>query len=102
MLLVGTKIDNRENPEVIEVLRSTYSSFTVFVNRNLSLERKSAPLTFEDGMNMKKKVKAVNYLECSALQGTGVADVFTEAIRIVYKHQGVPANHKTRRGCSIL
>jgi len=66
-LLVGTKIDLREDAAVIEGLK----------NQGL------APITREQGDAMCKEIGANSYVECSALTQKGLKTVFDEAARIV-------------------
>lgn len=67
IILVGTKLDLRDDKETIEKLRE----------KNLS------PITYLQGLAMAKDVKAVKYLECSALTQKGLKTIFDEAIRAV-------------------
>ncbi len=64
---MGTKLDLREDKETIEKLR----------------EKRMAPITYPQGLQMAKEVGAVKYLECSALTQKGLKNVFDEAIRAV-------------------
>lgn len=66
-LLIGTKVDLREDKEELERL----------------LKKKERPITYEEGVKMAKQLKAVKYIECSALNGQGIRDVFDEAILTV-------------------
>ena len=66
-ILVGTQTDLRESPETLERLK-----------RN-NLE----PVTYAQGAKLAAKLKAVSYLECSALTAEGVDEIFAEAIRVV-------------------
>lgn len=87
-ILVGTKIDLRNDPEVIKGL----------VQKNLQ------PLTEVDGHRMCNSIGAVQYLECSALTGEGLKTVFDTAIRIAIK--GTRPKRKPERSsdskCCIL
>ena len=66
-ILVGTKLDLRENASELERLRS----------------RRQSPVTFQQGEAMRKKISAVIYKECSALTQAGLKDIFDEAIKVV-------------------
>jgi GTPase SAR1 family protein len=66
-ILVGTKIDARDDPVVREQLR----------NRNQS------PLLPEDGTRMAAEICANKFVECSALNQLGLKNVFDEAVRMV-------------------
>ncbi|GKT35174.1 putative multi-domain containing protein [Aduncisulcus paluster] len=81
-VLVGTKIDLRDNEETIARLK----------------EDGKRVLTFDDGKKMQRQIKAQEYVECSAKTMFRVKDVFDTAIRV-----GI--NPKKRRSaitCLIL
>ncbi|KAJ3416097.1 U2 small nuclear RNA auxiliary factor 2 [Chytridiales sp. JEL 0842] len=85
IILVGTKLDLREDRETIEKLR----------------EKRMAPLSYPQGMQMAKEVGAVKYLECSALTQKGLKNVFDEAIRAVLCP--APTNKKSKKEkCLII
>ncbi|KAG6849871.1 hypothetical protein H0H93_004220 [Arthromyces matolae] len=67
IVLVGTKLDLREDPATIEKLR----------------DRRMAPIQYSQGLAMSKDIGAVKYLECSALTQKGLKTVFDEAIRAI-------------------
>ncbi len=81
IMLVGTKIDLRNDPNEIENLAKS----------NLK------PLTREDGEYVVKKYKLYKYVECSAKTRFGLKEVFDEAIRAVYIK-----NSKKSSGCFVL
>ena len=51
VILVGTKLDLRDDKETIEKLK----------------EKRLAPITYQQGLQMMEEIGAVKYLECSAL-----------------------------------
>jgi len=67
LILVGTKLDLRDDTDTIAKLK----------------EKRLAPVTYPQGLAMSKDVGAVKYLECSALTTKGLRNVFDEAIRAV-------------------
>jgi len=66
-LLVGTKIDLREDADTLARLQ----------------DKRMAPISVEQAETMVKEIGAVKYLECSALTQKGLKAVFDEAIRTV-------------------
>ena len=82
-ILVGTKLDLRDNPEEIERLR----------------ERRKSPIAQKQGEAMRKKIRAVAYMECSALTQAGLRDVFDEAIKVVLFPD---PDKKKEKGCTLL
>ncbi|KAH7731013.1 rac gtpase [Aphelenchoides avenae] len=82
IILVGTKLDLRDDPETCDKLR----------------ERRLAPITYTQGLQMAKEIKAVKYLECSALTQQGLKQVFDEAIRAVL----CPPPVKQKKTCTML
>ena len=83
IVLVGTKLDLREDKEAIEKLR----------------EKGVAPITYSQGSSLAKDIGAVKYLECSALTQKGLKQVFDEAIRAVLDPRRQPDQ---QRGWSCL
>ena len=82
-ILVGTKLDLRDNTAEVERLRS----------------RKQSPITQQQGEAMRKKIGAVCFKECSALTHEGLKDIFDEAIKVVL----FPETKKKKRSkCTIL
>ncbi|RIB21133.1 cell division control protein 42 [Gigaspora rosea] len=63
-LIVGTHIEKRDDPLVIEKLS----------------RQKMRPITLEQGENLAQKLGAVKYVECSARTQKGLKNVFDEAI----------------------
>jgi len=78
--LVGTQVDQRELPKIIEELS----------------ERKQKPVGKKDGKKLAKEIGAVDYLECSAKNMIGHREIFDEVIRYVvneYKKGKKPGKH---------
>ena len=65
-ILVGTKIDLRNDPETIDSLS----------------RRNDVAVKHKEVMKLSQKVKAECYLECSSMTGDGVDDVFDKAAKI--------------------
>ncbi|XP_078489819.1 rac and Cdc42-like 1 protein [Ciona intestinalis] len=85
VLLVGTKLDLREDTEVIQQLSS----------KNLK------PITPEEGAKMAKDIKAVKYLECSALTQECLSQVFDDAVTAVLNPSHFSSN-KDNSCCKIV
>jgi Ras-related C3 botulinum toxin substrate 1 len=93
LILVGTKLDLREDPETLTKLES----------------KRQAPITYEQGMQMSKEIGAVKYMECSALTQKGLKAVFDEAIRgaiggpiNINDKKKKKASRGGRNGCIVL
>ena len=61
-LIVGTQIDLRDDPQVLEKLA----------------RQKQRPVTPEQGERLAREIGAVKYVECSALTQKGLKNVFDE------------------------
>ena len=61
-LIVGTQIDLRDDPQVLEKLQ----------------RQKQRPITVEQGERLARELGAVKYVECSALTQKGLKNVFDE------------------------
>jgi len=85
IVLVGTKLDLREDPLTIDKLR----------------ERRMAPIAYTQGVGMQKDIGAVKYLECSALTQKGLKNVFDEAIRAVLSPPAKPPTRKSGKSCIV-
>ena len=83
-ILVGTKVDLRDDPETISKLS----------------EKGMTPITEKEARDQSSQIGAVDYLECSALTQKGLKTVFDEAIRCVLKGEDSPTTKKKK--CSIL
>uniref|UniRef100_A0A8C7PHR5 small monomeric GTPase n=6 Tax=Salmoninae TaxID=504568 RepID=A0A8C7PHR5_ONCMY len=83
IILVGTKLDLRDDKDTIERLR----------------DKKLSPITYPQGLAMAREIGAVKYLECSALTQRGLKTVFDEAIRAVLCP---PPIKKRRKKCTLF
>ena len=83
IVLVGLKLDLRDDKETIEKLS----------------EKKLAPITYEEGMKMAKEIRAFKYVECSSLTQKGLKDVFDTAI--VAAHRDLNILKQKRKGCVV-
>ncbi|KRX83797.1 Ras-related C3 botulinum toxin substrate 1 [Trichinella sp. T6] len=82
ILLVGTKLDLRDDQQII---------------KNLG-DQGLSPITRSQGNKLAQKLHAIKYMECSALTQENLRQVFDEAVRAVLRPQ--PA--KSKRRCSYL
>ena len=82
VILVGTKSDLRYNQDTILSLR----------------ENGEVPVTYTDGLLMKKRIGAVSYRECSALTQSGVNELFDEAVAVVMD----PVKRQKKKKCTLL
>eukprot|EP01126_Amoeba_proteus_P012177 TRINITY_DN14_c0_g1_i16.p1 TRINITY_DN14_c0_g1~~TRINITY_DN14_c0_g1_i16.p1 ORF type:complete len:199 (+),score=23.39 TRINITY_DN14_c0_g1_i16:47-643(+) len=89
LILVGTKVDLREDGPTIEKLAS----------------KKQAPVTYETALALSQEINAHKVMECSALTQQGLKAVFDEAIRAVLIPKTAPKSTNRsggRGGCSIF
>lgn len=81
VILVGTKLDLRDNPAALQQLA----------------EQGLQPISKDKGLKLAKKIKAFRYMECSALTQKGLREVFDEAIRVVINPKA-----GQKKTCAIL
>mmetsp|Transcript_131024 Transcript_131024/g.184691 ORF Transcript_131024/g.184691 Transcript_131024/m.184691 type:complete len:197 (+) Transcript_131024:81-671(+) len=83
LILVGTKLDLREDPATISKLSSLGQS----------------PISAAKGQELATKISAFKYMECSAMTQEGLKDVFDTAIKAVL----FGTNNKAKKGpCTLL
>uniref|UniRef100_A0A915PKY6 Uncharacterized protein n=1 Tax=Setaria digitata TaxID=48799 RepID=A0A915PKY6_9BILA len=82
ILLIGTKLDLRDDPETL---------------RQLNADGKQ-PVSKSQGQKVAKRIRAVKYLECSALTQQGLKAVFEEAVRAVIAPKPTGKN----KNCTVL
>ncbi|XP_014669504.1 PREDICTED: ras-related C3 botulinum toxin substrate 1-like isoform X2 [Priapulus caudatus] len=83
IILVGTKLDLRDDKETLAQLS----------------EAGINPVKREQGVKMSSKIRAVKYMECSALTQRGLKQVFDEAVRAVLRPE--TQKPKTKK-CKVL
>uniref|UniRef100_A0A8P4KG85 Uncharacterized protein n=1 Tax=Dicentrarchus labrax TaxID=13489 RepID=A0A8P4KG85_DICLA len=81
-LLVGTQVDLRDDSNTLEKLA----------------KNKQRALTCESGEKLARELKAVKYVECSALTQRGLKNVFDEAILAALE----PPDNKPKKRCVLL
>ncbi|KAI9795472.1 MAG: Rho GTPase protein rac1 [Piccolia ochrophora] len=84
IILVGTKLDLREDPQMKDSLR----------------QKRMEPIGWERANETRKAIGAVKYVECSALTQRGLKTVFDEAIRAVLSPK--PQHKKKPKTCQLL
>ena len=80
-IIVGTKLDLKNDPATIEQLKKIRSS----------------PITYDQGKALAVKLGAAAYVECSALHYVGVKEVFDTAIHAVLEQQ----SESKKKNCVI-
>jgi len=88
VLLVGTKVDLKEDKQTLDKLAA----------------QGQAPISTQNGLAMAKEIKAVNYLECSSLTQKGLKTVFDEAIKCVVfpPKRGGKGGKKNGKDCVVM
>ncbi|XP_047672028.1 cell division control protein 42 homolog isoform X1 [Tachysurus fulvidraco] len=81
-LLVGTQVDLRDDSNTVEKLA----------------KNKQRPLSPESGDKLARDLRAVKYVECSALTQRGLKNVFDEAILAALE----PPETKPKKRCILL
>jgi len=86
-IIVGTQIDLRDDPTLMEKLA----------------RQKQKPVEFMQGDKLARELGAVKYVECSALTQKGLKNVFDEAIVAALEPPiNDPRGKKKARSCKIL
>lgn len=86
VVVVGTKLDLRDDPSIIEKLE----------NKKLKV------VSYEQGLEVAHKIGAVFYCECSALSRKGVRCLFYEAIKNVIDIPPRRSTASSSSSCSVM
>jgi small GTP-binding protein len=87
IMVVGTKADLRDNAHTIASLK----------------ESDRHPVTVEEGNAKARELDAFAYMECSALSGEGVAEIFSAALQEVLTRKGYLRGGGKKGGfCTLL
>ncbi|KAG2393986.1 hypothetical protein C9374_003750 [Naegleria lovaniensis] len=91
IVLVGTKLDLKKDEEYVKKLK----------------EKKISPVTTEQGQEMKDKIKACGYIECSAKTMENLTEAFNMAIDIAMKQKlkdapPTPNARSQKKKCQLL
>ena len=81
-ILVGLKKDLRDDPVAQEEMRARNEKFC----------------TSDEGEEVRRRINAKKYLECSSLTGEGVDDVFEAATR----QSLLSGDRKEKSGCCVI
>jgi len=84
IILVGTKLDLREDKQTIDLLR----------------QKRMDPISYEQAVAVSREIGAHKYLECSALTQRNLKSVFDEAIRAVLNPR--PVVKQKQKKCIII
>ncbi|KAK4117439.1 ras-like protein ced-10 [Canariomyces notabilis] len=86
IVLVGTKLDKRNDPETVAKLKQQFGV---------------EGISWDMGNDLKDKIGAAYYNECSALTQVGLKTVFDNAIRAVLKPEANKTKKKSSK-CTVL
>lgn len=94
LVLVALKCDLRENSEEDEDAAAPAAA----VGEGAQREKKPM-ITYDEGLEIARRIKALRYLECSAMRNRGVNEAFTEAARVALSVK--PSGEKDSN-CSVM
>ena len=86
IILVATKVDLRDDREVIAKLRREHLT----------------PITKKKGKRIKREIGAAEYVECSSPAGIGLETVFEKAIEVFRNPERAQRRRRRRPKCSIM
>ena len=60
------------------------------------------PITYEEGIELKNEIKAVEYFECSAVTQEGLKEIFQKVVSIIVGPTKKKLNETKKSKCLIL
>lgn len=92
LVLVALKCDLREAVADEETEEASGSA--------AAAKEKKVMITYNQGLEVARRIGALRYLECSAMKNRGVNEAFTEAARVALSVKGV--GEKSDMKCAIM
>ncbi|KAM9987102.1 hypothetical protein ACTFIY_011518 [Dictyostelium cf. discoideum] len=86
IILVATKLDKRYDKDIKDKLK----------------QDKLNPISYEQGHTLMKRIKAIQYLECSALTKQGLKIVFDEAVKVALANEDPLENKKNNQTSNCI
>lgn len=83
IVLVALKCDLRENDDAADEVDTAATA-----DGEPRREKKEC-ITYQQGLEVARRIGALRYLECSAMRNRGVNEAFTEAARVALSVKGV-------------
>lgn len=98
LVLVALKCDLRENEDETEGEVAAVGGAAAVAGVPRPKEKEL--VSYQEGLEVARRIGALRYLECSAMRNRGVNEAFTEAARVALSVKGV--GKKEKKKCVIL
>ncbi|ELR02700.1 Rho GTPase [Pseudogymnoascus destructans] len=95
LVLVALKCDLRENDDAAEEEPVVVAGD----GHQVGMEKKEC-ITYQQGLEVARRIGALRYLECSAMRNRGVNEAFTEAARVALSVKGVGGKDNSK--CVVM
>jgi Ras-related C3 botulinum toxin substrate 1 len=86
VILVGTKLDLKENEEILNKLS----------------EKGNFPITYLQGVSLSQKINATKYIECSSVTKEGVDCIFSEITKLARLQSKLTKKKPEKHTCHLL
>ena len=85
IILVGCKSDTRTSNSLFEELKLKRYRDSIGKDKNIRSRTSIKPTlsTYQHGMNLSRDIRAYKYMECCARNGTGIKEIFNDAMKAV-------------------